>query len=145
MRTKKSIFCVFCLTEITGLVVLFMNWKIGISIVIVGVILQMFCVSKMSSHKSELKNCPKCKSSIPIKVRICPECGYSYRNGIREEDLLELIEQEKDEVENMTSEEIDCNFEKIEEIAVDEITSFDGDIEAFLEEKERKGEALGVE
>ena len=36
----------------------------------------------------------------------------------------------------MKSEEIDCDFEKIEEVAVDEIAAFDGDIEAFLKKRE---------
>lgn len=143
MKTKKNVFYIFCLTEIIGIILLFFYWKIGISIIIAGIILLMF--SKVNVHKSETKSCPKCKSIIPLKVRICPECGYSYTSGVKEEDLLEFIEQEKDEMDNMSSDEIDCNFEKIEEIAVDEITSFDRDIEAFLEEKERKGEVLGVE
>ena len=36
----------------------------------------------------------------------------------------------------MSSEQIDCDFEKIEEIAVEEMTSFDGDIEALLKKKD---------
>ena len=35
-------------------------------------------------------------------------------------------------VDAMTSEEIDYNFEKVEEFVLDEVTSFDGDIKEFL-------------
>lgn len=37
----------------------------------------------------------------------------------------------------MTSEEIDYNFEKVEEFVLDEVTSFDGDIAEFLDRRER--------
>lgn len=146
MKIKKSTFYIFCIIEIIGIILLFFAWKIGIAIIFAGTILQVACVSKVHHQKeNETKSCPKCKSMIPLKARICPECGYSYSSGIREEELMEIIEHEQEEEDNMTSEEIDCNFEKIEEIAVDEITSFDGDIEEFLEEKERKYDILEVE
>ena len=43
-------------------------------------------------------------------------------------------------MEAMTSQEIDCNFEKVEEFVLDEVTSFDGDIEEFLDR--RSGEVF---
>ena len=39
----------------------------------------------------------------------------------------------------MTSEEIDYNFEKVEEFVLDEVTSFDGDIKEFLDRREKGG------
>ena len=63
---------------------------------------------------------------IKKKVRICPECGYLFQQGLSEEQLTEYIEQEQEK--EMSSEQIDRAFEKTDNIAADEIDSFDGDI-----------------
>lgn len=85
------------------------------------------------------KVCPECKASIPKKSRICPECGHLYSSGIPEDKLTEYVEQEKDR--ERTSEQIDCDFEKIESVALEELEAFDGDIEAFLQ---RRGREEGI-
>lgn len=79
------------------------------------------------------KVCPRCKADIPKQSRICPECGHRYRSGVSADKLTEYIEQEKEK--EMTSEKIDYDFEKIESIAVDELASYDGDIEEFLKNR----------
>lgn len=66
------------------------------------------------------------------KVRICPECGYLFQQGLSEEQLTGYIEQEQEK--EMSSEQIDRAFEKTDNIAADEIDSFDGDINDFLQE-----------
>lgn len=63
------------------------------------------------------KNCPKCKSSVPSKDRICSECGHLFQNGISEEKLTEYIEKEK--ADEMSSEQIDDAFEKVESVSYD--------------------------
>ncbi len=74
------------------------------------------------------------------RLRICPECGYQFETGLKETEILDHIERERDQLEAMTSQEIDCNFEKVEEFVLDEVTSFDGDIEEFLDR--RSGEVF---
>ena len=78
------------------------------------------------------KKCPECDSEISKKVRICPECGYLFQQGLSEEQLTGYIEQEQEK--EMSSEQIDRAFEKTDNIAADEIDSFDGDINDFLQE-----------
>ena len=78
------------------------------------------------------KKCPECNSEISKKVRICPECGHLFQKGLSEEQLTGYIEQEQEK--EMTSEQIDRAFEKTDNIAADEIDSFDGDINDFLQE-----------
>ena len=55
-----------------------------------------------------------------------------------------MIEQRCVEEEERTSEMIDCDFEEIEEVAVDTFTSFDGDIQEFLEKKDSQENILTV-
>lgn len=143
MKIKRSVFCSFCIIEILGIIILLWAWRIGISVILIGIMYMAIYASKKNQRKTETKNCPKCQSAIPLKARICPECGYSYAGGIREDELLEILEQEQEE--KMTSDDIDCNFEKIEEIVVDEVASYDGDIEEFLQEREKKSNILEVE
>lgn len=64
--------------------------------------------------------------------------------AVPEEALMEMIEQRCAEEEERTSEMIDCDFEKIEEVAVDTFTSFDGDIQEFLEKKDSQDNILTV-
>lgn len=81
------------------------------------------------------KICPECRTVIRKEDRICPECGHRFREGVPEEKLTEYIEGEKEK--EMTSEQIDSAFEKIESIALDEVASYNGDIESFLREREQ--------
>lgn len=59
-------------------------------------------------------------------------CGYLFQQGLSEEQLTGYIEQEQEK--EMSSEQIDRAFEKTDNIAADEIDSFDGDINDFLQE-----------
>ena len=54
------------------------------------------------------------------------------QQGLSEEQLTGYIEQEQEK--EMSSEQIDRAFEKTDNIAADEIDSFDGDINDFLQE-----------
>ena len=62
----------------------------------------------------------KCLSVIlryQKKVRICPECGYLFQQGLSEEQLTGYIEQEQEK--EMSSEQIDRAFEKTDNIAAE--------------------------
>ena len=67
-----------------------------------------------------------------MKVTGNPEA----HNGTWEQIKLEDLEQERSEVDAMTPAEIDYNFEKMEQFVLDEATSFDGDIQEFLDRRE---------
>ena len=54
------------------------------------------------------------------------------------------IEHRRDEEEAYSEDRIDCDFEKIEEVAVDTFTLFDGDIQEFLDGREDTEEILTV-
>lgn len=122
------------IVQILGIGALFYNWRIGMVVFAVCAGFQICYATRLAFGEGKVKVCPECKASIPQHSRICPECGHLYQKGASEEELTGLIEKEKEE--QMKSEEIDCDFEKIEEVAVDEITAFDGDIEAFLKKRE---------
>ena len=79
------------------------------------------------------KNCPKCKSSVPSKDRICSECGHLFQNGISEEKLTEYIEKEK--ADEMSSEQIDDAFEKVESVSYDQSSAYDEDLEDYLKKQ----------
>lgn len=133
-----------CALQLIGLGVQVINRMAGnfiIFICSVGIILYAV---KLDIEQRKFKICPKCKMKIPKKTRICPECGYQYGPSVREEELTDMIEHRRDEEEAYSADRIDCDFEKIEEVAVDTFTLFDGDIQEFLDGREDTEEILTV-
>jgi hypothetical protein len=129
----------FNILQIVGLGVQFWNWRVGCAVILGGCLGEIAYISSAVWERQKFKPCPQCGTCVPGKVRICPECGYQYKKGFEETEILDHIEQERDKVDVMTSEEIDCNFEKVEEFVLDEVTSFDGDIEEFLDRRSGEG------
>ena len=120
-----------CALQLIGLGVQVINRMAGNFIIFIcsaGIILYAV---KLDIEQRKFKICPKCKMKIPKKTRICPECGYQYGPSVREEELTDMIEHRRD-------------FEKIEEVAVDTFTLFDGDIQEFLDGREDTEEILTV-
>lgn len=130
----------FNILQIVGLGVQFWNWKAGCAVILGGFLGEIAYISSIVWGRRKFKPCPKCGACVPGRVRLCPECGYQFETGLKETEILDHIERERDQVEAMTSQEIDCNFEKVEEFVLDEVTSFDGDIEEFLDR--RSGEVF---
>ena len=133
-----------CALQLIGLGVQVINRMAGnfiIFICSVGIILYAV---KLDIEQRKFKICPKCKMKIPKKTRICPECGYQYGPSVREEELTDMIEHRRDEEEAYSADRIDCDFEKIEEVAVETFTLFDGDIQEFLDGREDTEEILNV-
>lgn len=135
MKAGK-LYC-FNILQIVGLGMQFWNWKAGCVVILGSCLGEMVYISRTVLKNRKSKSCPKCGASALGKVRICPECGYQYEKRIGEEKILDQLEQEMEKVDAMTSEEIDYNFEKVEEFVLDEVTSFDGDIAEFLDRRER--------
>ncbi len=129
----------FSVLQVFGLGLQFWSWKAGWAVILGSCLGEIAYISKAALKNRKFKPCPKCGASVLRKVRICPECGHQYEKGLEEEKLLDQIEQEMERVDAMTSEEIDYNFEKVEEFVLDEVTSFDGDIKEFLDRREKGG------
>lgn len=137
MKAGK-LYC-FNVLQIVGLGMQFWNWKAGCAVILGSCLGEMVYISRTALKNRKLKSCPKCGAAAWGKVRICPECGHQYEKGIGEDKILDQLEQEMEKVDAMTSEEIDYNFEKVEEFVLDEVTSFDGDIKEFLDRREKGG------
>ena len=135
MKAGK-LYC-FSIFQMVGLGMQLWNWKAGGIVILGGCMGQIIYISREILNKRKLKTCPKCNASMQRQLRLCPECGYQYKKGPNEEELMDYIEQEREEADTMTSAEIDYNFEKVEEYVIDEVASFDGDIQEFLDRRER--------
>lgn len=116
--------------QVLGLRIMAGGMEAGSVLAAVGTGILVIYATGLLAKESGRKKCPECGSLILKKNRICPECGYRYKEGIPEEKLMEVISQEKEK--EMTSEEIDHDFEQIESIAMEELAAYDGDIEEFL-------------
>lgn len=134
MKTGR-LYCLSVL-QIVGLGLQFWSMEAGSAVILGGCIGQILSISKEVLEQKKYKSCPKCGASVLRNIRICPECGYQYGAGLKEEEIMDYIEQERDQIDSMTSEEIDYNFEKVEEYVIDEVSSLDGDIQEFLDRRE---------
>ncbi|MDO5540354.1 MAG: zinc ribbon domain-containing protein [Eubacteriales bacterium] len=124
--------------QVVGIVSVALGIHTGIVLIAAGTALLAADAAGSLIQSGMDKVCPKCKASIPKKSRICPECGHRYQDGIAEDELTEYIEREKEK--DMTSEKIDHDFEKMESVAIDELMTYDGDIEDFLRNRCKEGE-----
>lgn len=120
--------------QILGLGIMAAGMEAGSVLAAVGTGALVIYATGLLAKESGRKECPECGSSILKKNRICPECGYRYKEGIPEEKLTEVISREKEK--ERTSEQIDHDFEQIETIALEELAAYDGDIEEFLRKRE---------
>lgn len=128
---KVKWICVFSIFEIIGITLLTSRQFLGILFLSAGILLQMGYAMGIILHNRSYMVCTRCHSMIRKSSRICPVCGLINEEPDEENELADAIDR-------MSSEQIDCDFEKIEEIAVDELSAFDGDIEAFLRSKEEE-------
>ncbi|MCR2018306.1 zinc ribbon domain-containing protein [Blautia pseudococcoides] len=128
-KIKVLCFCSLCV--VVGIGLLFLRGWVGIGVIAGAMLVQAGCLAEMLVKSEKSKVCPECKSMIQRNARICYYCGYLYKN-VGDTDLTELIEEEQ---EKLSSKEIDYNFEQVEEITVDEVVAFDGEIEEYLKKK----------
>lgn len=133
----------FNVIQLLGLGLLCWSWKAGGAVMMGSCLGQIIYITREESEKRKFKTCPKCQVSIPKRLRLCPGCGYQYEKGLEEGELMDYIEQEREEADRMTSEEIDYNFEKMEQFVIDEVASFDGDIQDFLDRRELGDNTVG--
>lgn len=117
--------------QILGLLCISKNSEIGIIMAASGIAVLLGYATGLLTKREKKQVCKNCKAIIPKNSRICPECGFCNKEDIAEEKLTEYIEKQKE----MTSEQIDHDFEQIESISVDEMLGYDGDIEDFLQNR----------
>lgn len=117
--------------QILGLFGISKNREIGTIVAASGTAVLLGYATGLLTKREKKQVCKNCRAIIPKNSRICPECGYCYKEDIAEEKLTEYIEKQKE----MTSEQIDHDFERIESVTVDEMLAYDGDIEDFLQNR----------
>lgn len=88
--------------QVLGMAGMAAGERLAGALIAVGTAMMFVDATGILIRMGKEKICPKCKTSIPKKSRICPECGYRYNDGISEDKLTEYIEQEKEK--EMTSE-----------------------------------------
>lgn len=133
---KAGMLYAFSIFELIGLGLQCWYQDAGNVMILGGCLGQIVFISNDILERRKFKLCPNCGASVMRRLRICPECGYQFKKGLEECELMDYIEQERSEVDAMTSAEIDYNFEKMEQFVLDEATSFDGDIQEFLDRRE---------
>ena len=119
-----------CFLEAGGTVGNIMGYHLGAGICLAGTSLLTVYTVYLGMEKTHKKICPECQCEIRKSYRICPECGHLFQEGLSEEQLTDVIEKEKED--DMSSEQIDRAFEKVDTLSMEEVKAYDSELDDFL-------------
>lgn len=125
-----KILSVICGIELVGAIGNVMGVAAANEILLEGTCLLAGYTVYLGTENFQKKTCPECKSKIRKAYRICPECGHLFQKGLSEEQLTDVIEKEKED--DMSSEQIDRVFEKVDTLSIEEIKAYDSELDDFL-------------
>ena len=125
-----KILSVICGIELVGAIGNDMGVAAANEILLGGTCLLAGYTVYLGTENFQKKTCPECKSKIRKAYRICPECGHLFQKGLSEEQLTDVIEKEKED--DMSSEQIDRVFEKVDTLSIEEIKAYDSELDDFL-------------
>lgn len=125
-----KILSVICGIELVGAIGNVMGVAAANEILLGGICLLAGYTVYLGTENFQKKTCPECKSKIRKAYRICPECGHLFQKGLSEEQLTDVIEKEKED--DMSSEQIDRVFEKVDTLSIEEIKAYDSELDDFL-------------
>lgn len=104
MRSKQvQILSGICGVQLIGYACRAAGFKTDIWIGFAGSVFLMLDIVYLAIQEKGRKKCPECDSEISKKVRICPECGYLFQQGLSEEiyDILYVSENEVQVTNNL--------------------------------------------
>lgn len=125
-----KILSVICGIELVGAIGNVMGVAAANEILLGGTCLLAGYTVYLGTENFQKKTCPECKSKIRKAYRICPECGHLFQKGLSEEQLTDVIEKEKED--DMSFEQIDRVFEKVDTLSIEEIKVYDSELDDFL-------------
>lgn len=125
-----KILSVICGIELVGAIGNVMGVAAANEILLGGTCLLAGYTVYLGTENFQKKTCPECKSKIRKAYRICPECGHLFQKGLSEEQLTDVIEKEKED--DMSSEQIDRVFEKVDTLSIEKIKAYDSELDDFL-------------
>ena len=125
-----KILSVICGIELVGAIGNVMGVAAANEILLGGTFLLAGYTVYLGTENFQKKTCPECKSKIRKAYRICPECGHLFQKGLSEEQLTDVIEKEKED--DMSFEQIDRVFEKVDTLSIEEIKAYDSELDDFL-------------
>lgn len=125
-----KILSVICGIELVGAIGNVMGVAAANEILLGGTCLLAGYTVYLETENFQKKTCPECKSKIRKAYRICPECGHLFQKGLSEEQLTDVIEKEKED--DMSFEQIDRVFEKVDTLSIEEIKAYDSELDDFL-------------
>ena len=125
-----KILSVICGIELVGAIGNVMGVAAANEILLGGTCLLAGYTVYLGTENFQKKTCPECKSKIRKAYRIYPECGHLFQKGLSEEQLTDVIEKEKED--DMSFEQIDRVFEKVDTLSIEEIKAYDSELDDFL-------------
>ena len=128
----KALGCI-CIIEIAGTIGAVMKNPAAAGICLTGTCFLTGYTAYLEMRRMQIKICPECKCEIQKSYRICPECGHLFQTGISNEKLTDFIEKEKEA--EMTSAQIDKDFEKIETISIEDAITYEEQLNDIFQRK----------
>jgi len=113
----------------------------GAGLLVLSIAYTGICTISLVKRNAGIRVCEKCGAEFPRKSRVCPNCGNVCEQADEEKEFAEVMKTENEREPEETPEELERNFERIEEISIEKALAMDEeDIEQILMEKIRQEE-----
>ncbi|MCD7885333.1 MAG: hypothetical protein LUI87_16765 [Lachnospiraceae bacterium] len=111
--------------------------------VIIADIVYLYVIMILDVKKSLGKRiCRKCGTEFARKLRVCPACGEAYREVDMEKEFSAVIAGENEKETEKSPEQINRDYERIEEMNVEAAFSLDeSDIDEIIREKQLRDDS----
>ncbi len=128
------------LIQVLALGVLFYDRRLSAALILFNILYISVYTVMRAKKRAMVRICRRCGAKISKKHRVCPVCGDSVKKADTERELVEMMEGEG-KGERRMSQELERDFERIEEMNVEKALAYEEDIEGILMEKMKQEDA----
>ncbi len=134
-------YIVSILIQVLALGMLFYDRRLSAGFILFNMLYISVDTVMQARKRAVVRRCRRCGAKISKKHTVCPVCGDSVKKADTERELEEMMEGEE-KGERRMSQELERDFERIEEMNVEKALAYEEeDIEGILMEKMKQEDA----
>ncbi len=128
-----------CCMALQGMAVCVMlvNRRAGIGLLLLEILFLGIWTAVFGRKRRELRTCPKCGAESNRLSRVCGQCGNPFEDIQEEQEFETLMREEERQETPISPEELEKDFEMVEEVDVETAMKMEGLGEIFAEKRRR--------